>query len=41
VSKVYCGIAWAEKYHDVAVVDAAGNLIANGASQTRLSGLRS
>lgn len=28
MSKVYCGIDWAEKHHDVAVVDADGMLVA-------------
>lgn len=28
MEKVYCGIDWAEKHHDVAVLDAAGNLVA-------------
>ena len=28
VEKVYCGIDWAENHHDVALVDAEGNLVA-------------
>ena len=28
MEKVYCGIDWAEKHHDVALVDAEGNLVA-------------
>jgi transposase len=28
VEKVYCGIDWAENHHDVALVDADGNLVA-------------
>ena len=28
MEKVFCGIDWAEKHHDVALVDADGNLVA-------------
>ena len=39
--KVFCGIDWAEKHHDVAIVDDRGQLVAKRRIGDNAAGLRS
>lgn len=39
--KVYCGIDWAEKHHDIALVDDEGQLVARRRITETVEGSRS